>query len=152
MKSAARASKIGLWADPNYAILTIEQAAEKKNSFQIIEGTIFSIAQKNNETFLNFGADWKKDFTIGISPELRRDLSKRNFSFMTLSNKKVRVRGWIEDRNGPFISLDHGQQLELLDKSLPSLQEPISAVAPFVQIHWRTGNQGLTPQRSRRRK
>ena len=129
LEETAREKKIGLWADPAYAVLTTDQALDKKNSFQIVEGKIFSIAQRNNETFLNFGADWKKDFTIGISPELRRDLSKRNFSFLNLSNKSIRVRGWVEDRNGPFISLDHAQQLELLDKNLPSLQEPISAAS-----------------------
>lgn len=132
LEAAAREKKTGLWAEAEFAVLTPEQAEGKKNSFQIVEGEVYSVAQKNNETFLNFASDWKKDFTISITPELRRDLSRRNINFLSLAHKKVRVRGWVEDRNGPMISLDHGQQLELLDKSLPSLQEPVAGMGHSI--------------------
>ena len=126
LEESARGQKKGLWADPQYAILTPEAAVTKKNSFQIVEGKVFSVSTRNNETFLNFTPDWRKDFTIGILPEMRRDLSKRSIDPMSFAHKSVRVRGWIEDRNGAFISLDHAQQLELPGATLPPLQKSAS--------------------------
>jgi endonuclease YncB( thermonuclease family) len=124
LEELARAKKKGLWADPEYSVLTPDTAATKKNSFQIVEGRVFSVSTRNNETFLNFTHDWRKDFSIGIPSEMRRDLSKKSIDPMSLAHKSVRVRGWIEDRNGPFITLDHAQQLEILGSALPPIEKP----------------------------
>ena len=122
LEGAARSSKKGLWADPQYGVYGIDLISPKANSFVLVEGRIFSVSNRNNETFLNFGQDWRKDFTIGISPEMRRQISKQGLNFAALTKKSVRVRGFIEDRNGPFITLDHPEQLEVIGGSIPALK------------------------------
>ncbi len=129
LETAAREAKRGLWTDAQFAVLTPEQALTRKNSFQIVEGDVFSVSQLNAETFLNFSNDWKKDFSVGIPADLRRDLSRRSINFQSLGHKRVRVRGWLEDRNGPFITLDHAQQIEVMDKAFAILQDPVKPSA-----------------------
>lgn len=121
----AREDKKGIWDKSANSILSPDQAAPEINSFRIVEGKIVSVSTRDAEIFINFGNDWKKDFTIGVPVSLRRAFSKRFINLMTLSGKTVRVRGWLEDRNGPFITLDHPEQLEIFDngKSL-SLTPP----------------------------
>lgn len=124
LEQSARAQKKGLWANPDYGIYGIDLISPKANSFVLVEGRVFSISNRNNETFLNFGADWRKDFTIGVSPDMRREIAKKGINFAALAHKQVRVRGFIEDRNGPFITLDHPEQLEVLDGTLPIIEKP----------------------------
>ncbi len=115
IEEKARQEKKGLWADPRFAVFSSDAARSKINSFQIVEGVVYSVNTHENELFVNFDTDWKKDFSIGIPTDTRRDLSKMFINPMMLTHKKIRVRGWLEDRNGPFVTLDHPLQLEMLD-------------------------------------
>lgn len=118
LEQQARTKKLGLWALPMNAVLTTSGAAQRMNSFGIIEGLVYSTSQNRNAIFLNFTADWKTDFSIGIPSTLRKDFSKLRIDPMSLKGKKIRVRGWIRSYNGPYIELDHVEQLEILgDKS-----------------------------------
>lgn len=125
IEDKARSERKGLWADPRFAVFSSDAARSKINTFQIVEGVVHSVNTHDNEMFVNFDTDWKKDFSIGIPVSTRRELSKMFINPMMLTHKKIRVRGWLEDRNGPFVTLDHPLQLELLD-AMPSLapQEP----------------------------
>ena len=124
LETAARTEKTGLWADPQYAVQTPDSITAKANSFAIVEGRIFGVATRNNETFLNFTNDWRKDFTIGATADVRRQFAKAGINLAALAHKNVRVRGFIEDRNGPFISLDHPAQIEIIGAALPDITSP----------------------------
>jgi endonuclease YncB( thermonuclease family) len=108
----ARSNKIGLWQ--NQSILTtneaIEKVAEYKGKFTIVEGEIFAIKKAKDKTYINFDTDWKTDFSIGISKENTKDFGK----ITDLVGKKIRVRGWLESYNGPFIEVYQPEQLEIL--------------------------------------
>lgn len=128
IEEKARSEKRGLWADPRFAVFSPDAARSKINSFQIVEGEVYSVSTRDNEMFVNFDTDWKKDFSIGIPQPTRRELSKLFINPMMLTHKKIRVRGWLEDRNGPFITLDHPLQLEMLEGGTSlSLQAPEEA-------------------------
>ncbi len=105
LESEAREGKRGLWADAKYAILTSETAASGLYNWAIVEGTINASAVANNTVYLNFGPDWKTDFTIGIKPDVRRKLANMGIDPLSFANKPVRVRGWMESYNGPYIEL-----------------------------------------------
>jgi hypothetical protein len=125
LEQQARDKKIGLWALPMNAVLTPVNAAQRMNSFGIIQGKVYAASQNRNAIFLNFTADWKTDFSIGIPSTLRKDFSKLRIDPMSLKGKTVRVRGWIRSYNGPYIELDHAEQLEILsDKSAPATPDP----------------------------
>lgn len=133
LESGARAAHLGLWANSRNTPLTPENAAEHINGFGLVEGRIYTVAQTRDAIFLNFSTDWKSDFTIGIPTKLRTAFSKRRIDLFTLKGKSVRVRGWIRAYNGPYIELDHVDQLEILGDSTaresaassPTSQEPL---------------------------
>ena len=125
IEDIARGKKSGLWDKAEYAVLTPESAGQHLNGFEIVAGTVYAVAQTKDMIYLNFARDWKTDFTIGIPNKLRRDFSMAHINPQSLRGQDVRVRGWLRDYNGPFIELDHIQQLEILgdrkaDMNLPA--------------------------------
>lgn len=113
----ARAEKRGIWDHPFYAVRSPDPntLAQDVDSFQLVEGIITSAADIRGLTYLNFGADYKTDFTIAIARKDRKRFKKAGLDPMSLEGARVRVRGWIELQNGPVIWLDHPERIEVLD-------------------------------------
>ncbi len=114
LENEARENRRGLWAKEPYHVLTPGMAGDALNAMAIVEGTVQSTAIVNNRIFLNFGPDWHTDFTIGIDPAVRRLYNTRNIDPMSFLHKKLRVHGWMENYNGPYISLTDPVWLEVL--------------------------------------
>lgn len=113
----ARNAKLGMWSDDSdYNILSPEQTAQHIGNFVIVEGTVLNVATIRNNIYLNFGKDWKKDFTIQIPSALRTKFSKELINIMDIQNKSVRVRGTLREYNGPLIELEDTAHLEILQK------------------------------------
>lgn len=113
----ARAAGRGIWSHPFYAIRSPDPdpLAQHVDSFQIVEGIITSTAEVRGRIYLNFGSDYRTDFTVAIAKQDRKNFKRASFDPLTLRGARVRVRGWIELTNGPMIWLDHPERLELLD-------------------------------------
>lgn len=135
LETAARDKKLGLWGFKENTVLSPETAKSMINRFVIVEGKIYTTAQNKENIFLNFTSDWKTDFSIGIPSKLRRDFSKKQIDLMSLRGKSVRVRGWMRDYNGPYIELDHADQLEIITNTIPSpspLMATTSSPSPLM--------------------
>ncbi len=113
IEDKARAQGAGLWADKTL-LYTPETVKTVRDRWAIVEGRIYSSAMVNNVTYLNFEPDWRTDFTIGIPAPIRRLLGQQGVNLQNLSGRKIRVRGWVDDYNGPYIELTHTLWLELL--------------------------------------
>lgn len=126
IEAEAREKKRGLWANPKYTLLTPETAGQALHSMAVIEGTIRAVGASNNKTYLNFGPDWHTDFTIGITSDIRRKLMTANINLQDLANRKVRVHGWVEDYNGPYIELVDPVWMEIFSGNTQTIfkQEP----------------------------
>lgn len=114
LEAEARAQKLGLWAFDQYKVLTPEQTPDHLNSFAIVEGTVMSAARKQSNIYLNFGADWRDDFTIQIKPVHSRTFNARGVNPLDLNGKTIRVRGWLQSYNGPYIEIDHPERIEII--------------------------------------
>lgn len=131
LESEARADKAGLWAEEQYQILAPEETNDHIGQFAIVQGTVQSAAMNKNRIYLNFGQDWRTDFTVSIAPEDRRAFSRANIDPLQWNGKRIRVRGWLDSLNGPMIEIDHPQAIEFPDnpemmKDLrPGAQSPI---------------------------
>ncbi len=87
-----------------------------RSTFQIVEGRVEAIAEVRGAVYLNFGSDWRDDFTAGVVRGRKAaKVANPAFDASALKGKRVRVRGWIERRNGPFIEIVHPGQIEVLD-------------------------------------
>lgn len=116
LEADARADGRGLWADPAYRIRTPDPnlLALDLDSVQIVEGRIISTAQVRGRTYLNFGFDYRSDFTVSIEAGDRRAFEAAGIDLLALEGAEVRVRGWVYAMNGPAISIDHPERLEIL--------------------------------------
>ena len=110
----AQLAKRGIWADTRYAPHTPETASLVTGGYGVIEGVVRANAMAQNVVYLNFGPDWKTDFSVGIKPEVRRAMAKTGFNPLSFSGKKIRVQGWVENYNGPYINLVHPVWIEVL--------------------------------------
>jgi endonuclease YncB( thermonuclease family) len=123
-EAVARAKRVGLWANPAYTIRPARetrQLEQLNGTFQLVEGWVQDVGTSRNELFLNFGRNWRWDFTAAIdlrrSPEPRDALVAR---LKLLKGRLVRVRGWIEARNGPFMALAAEDVIEELPEGSAS--------------------------------
>lgn len=111
----ARQDRKGLWADSFYAVRDPIAVKADRESFQLVEGTIMNVAEVKRNYYLNFGDNWHEDFTIQIPYEARRLFQEEKIKIRKLAGKRIRVRGWITDKNGPLIEASHPEIIEILN-------------------------------------
>ena len=112
---SARTARRGLWAEPRYRVLAAAEAGEGLRSFGLVEGRVRRAAVVRGRGYLNFGADWRSDFTVSIAPRDRRRFEAAGIAVGDYEGRLVRVRGWIESFNGPMIEATHPEQIEVLE-------------------------------------
>lgn len=115
-EKAARADRRGIWQLAYYAIRSADPDALEKDfgTFQLIEGEVVDTARVRNWTYLNFGEDYRTDFTISINRKDWKMFEEGGLDLLALEGKTVRARGWVKDFNGPLIEATHPEQIELL--------------------------------------
>lgn len=114
-EAQARAAKRGIWADAFYRIRKADELGADIGTFQLVESKVVSVKVGRERTFLNFGPDYRTDFTATISARDMKRLAKDGVDPASWSGKKVRVRGWVSLLNGPEIELTHAEQIEVVD-------------------------------------
>jgi hypothetical protein len=112
----ARAAKLGLWADPGYEVREAgngPQLLAAQGHFTVVEGRVLSVRDSGGTIYLNFGRRWSEALTVTISKRQERIFSAAGIGPKRLENRTVRVRGWIEARNGPRIEASRPEQIEV---------------------------------------
>lgn len=111
---AARDATLGIWDLDYYAIRDPEALDDAEDSFQLVQGVVRDVAAVRTRTYLNFGADYRTDFTIVIDRDDLPLFEAAGFDLEALEGQEVRVRGWIDIYNGPMIAVTHPEQIEVL--------------------------------------
>jgi endonuclease YncB( thermonuclease family) len=115
----ARASRLGLWGDPNYAAKEADNPAAvlaALGRFAIVEGKVVSVRESGGTIYVNFGRRWSEDFTVTISKRNERSFAESGLVPKSLAGRRVRVRGVIEERGGPWIEAVAPGQIEIADR------------------------------------
>lgn len=115
LERAARAARRGIWGLRNYQVLGPGEAARRIGRFELVEGLVLRAAVVRGRTYLNFGADWRKDFTVAIARKHRRRFKRADIDLAALAGQRLRARGWIKWENGPMIEATHPEQLEVVE-------------------------------------
>ena len=111
----ARKAGLGLWANPAYGFKAAsELTPADAGTFQIVVGKVLNTATQDGRVFLNFGADWRSDFTVTISADDLKTFRRMGVDPMNYEGKLVRVRGVVQAENGPAIAVGNPKQIELL--------------------------------------
>jgi endonuclease YncB( thermonuclease family) len=114
VEDEARRARRGLWGDPIYRVRTPEDAGEVLDGFNLVEGRILAVAVRRGIGYLNFGADYRTDFTLSLSREALRLMQESHMDPGSLQGIRVRARGWLRSFNGPLIEITHPEQIEVL--------------------------------------
>ncbi len=115
IERAARAARRGIWDHPFYAIRREAETGRNLDTFQLVEARVEKVAVVRGRLYLNFGADWRRDFTVSFRARDRKALDRDGFDYRALTGRRIRVRGWLKSWNGPMIEATHREQIEVLD-------------------------------------
>jgi endonuclease YncB( thermonuclease family) len=116
----ARDAKLGLWGEPYYSIIGADSGAALlagRGRFVVAEGKILSVRDSGGTIYMNFGRRWSEALTVTISKRQERIFAAAGFAPKGLENRHVRVRGWVEERNGPRIEALNPEQIELVERN-----------------------------------
>lgn len=111
IETQARRRSNGIWALNYYDIIPQHKSGKFTNSFRIISGQVKDVASVRSNTYLNFGDDYKTDFTIVIPNKVKKMFNESDINLSELTGKNIIVRGWLKYYNGPSINLSHPEQL-----------------------------------------
>ncbi|MGH6945619.1 MAG: thermonuclease family protein, partial [Geminicoccaceae bacterium] len=114
LERAARKERRGLWAEPALRPCPADQARRRVGSFQIVQGRVARVAPTRSFVYLNFGADWRRDFTLRLPLELKERFARSGLGPQTLAGRRIEVRGFVLWAGGPLIELSHPEQLQLM--------------------------------------
>lgn len=114
-EETARGASRGLWADWRYRVMDPVAAAKAPEGFHLVEGTVTDVATVGAWTYLNFGEDWRTDFTVSIHRRDRRRMAAGLGDLEALAGRQVRVRGRMRHFNGPLVEATYPQQIQVLD-------------------------------------
>jgi len=114
-EQAARAARRGIWANAFYRIRDPGELGGTVDSYQLVEGRVVTAAKPQSRLYLNFGTDWKTDFTVAIDAQALKLFKAAGLDPLTWEGRRLRVRGWIKSFNGPLIDVTHPEQIEVLE-------------------------------------
>ena len=113
----ARATVRGIWADPNFAPLPSHDVARitaVRGQFALVEGKVLSVRESGATIYVNFGRRWAQDFAVTILKRHRRDFAAAGIEPKELEGRRIRVRGWVEQRRGPMMEASVPEQIEVI--------------------------------------
>ena len=116
-EQTARVAKLGLWGEPVYVIGKAEDPAgvlTSRGRLALVEGKVLSVRESGGTIYVNFGRRWSEDFTVTIAKRNERAFSAAGVAPKSLSGRRVRIRGWIEERGGPWVEASRPEQIEVL--------------------------------------
>ena len=87
-----------------------------RGRFAIVEGKVVSVRESGGTIYVNFGRRWSEDFTVTISKRNERLFSETGLMPKLLAGRRVRIRGVIEERGGPWIEAISPGQIEIADR------------------------------------
>jgi endonuclease YncB( thermonuclease family) len=117
---AARRAKLGLWSEPYYVIVAADGAAElaaARGRFTLVEGKAWSVRESAGTIYINFGPRWGEALTVTISKRDESAFAAAGRAPKSLEARRLRVRGWIEERNGPRIEATRPEQIEIAERN-----------------------------------
>lgn len=106
----ARRPPRGLWQMDCCKLLPVAQAEGAIGSWRVISGRVVSVTPRRDLVFINFGSDWKTDFTLLLPARLAKSLQAE-----TWTGKNIEARGMVERYYGPAIKITTAAQIRLPD-------------------------------------
>lgn len=114
LEQQAREEGKGIWQFAFYKVRTPGETIRDIETVQIVQGTVQSTAKIKDRIYLNFGEDYRQDFTGTIMAEHFKNFPMKGDELLNLEGQVIRLRGWISLFNGPTMAITHPEQIELV--------------------------------------
>jgi len=117
-EKAARKARLGLWAYPYYDVLNVETLVDvpaQRGRFALVEGTVSSVRESGATIYMNFGQRRSQDITVTVPKRNERTFAAAGVDLKNLAGRRIRVRGWIEQRGSEdraFLAAERPEQIE----------------------------------------
>ena len=113
-EAEARDGRLANWRG-GFRVRDPDDIRNRTGTFQIVEAAVTTASVTRGRAFINFGADYRTDFTVTVDPDDIKTFRQAKFDVRTLAGKRIRVRGWIEFYNGPEITITTPAAIEILE-------------------------------------
>ncbi len=113
LERAAREAGRGRWADGGLGPLPAEAVTAPAGSFVLVRGTVRAVTRRQDLTYLDFGPDWRQDFTVRADTRSLNGFARAGLDVAALAGKRILVRGWLFENAGPMVELVHPLQIEV---------------------------------------
>ncbi len=127
LEQIARIENKGLWALKSYQTIPaddIDTLSKRTGQFLFVQGKVLRAEAVGKVIYLNFGKNWRKDFTVEITSKIKEQLQKINIAPLTLHNKTIEVRGWIDYKAGPRLELLSSSHLNIISEGTQQKTPP----------------------------
>ncbi len=128
LEDKARVQGYGLWALPRWSIRDANTCCAETDMgrFVVVEGEVQQVARVGERTYLNFGRDWRTDFTVAIDKKNEKffktkaeqgntkKTKKQPFNPNQFVGKRVQVRGIVTPVNGAMVKVTHPEQIQVV--------------------------------------
>lgn len=111
-EAAARAQGLGMWAN---AYTDAADAEKLIGHYGFVQGRVAEVAKVGSKIYINFGEDWREDFTVTIPAKYAKEFRKAGQDPMAFKNRILRVRGWITRDSGPGLTATDPRQVDISD-------------------------------------
>lgn len=114
----ARANQTGNWGSGIFQDRNAHdprELARFRDTFQTLEGRIDHTAKVRGHQVFDFTPTGRTGFSVWIAPPPGTRRKSTAIVAESLAGKRVRVRGWLEQRRGSRLTLDDLSQIEILD-------------------------------------
>ena len=116
LEATARAQDKGIWKKRQVwdAAKHIDDSAI--GGFGLVQGTVKSVKKVKKHIYINFGNDWRTDFSVEIPKNFWSHFPYDPFMFSSVyQGKNVLVRGKLKPVNGVLVTVTHPAQIEILN-------------------------------------
>ena len=114
-EGAARQAGRGLWSHPDYRIRPAIPKGLESGRFHVVIGRIVSANRVRRGAYLNFGHHWKSDVTLRLDEGAAALLEEAVGPVEALAGRRVLLRGWVQQKDGPLIEMSDHRLIEFLD-------------------------------------
>lgn len=112
IESEARTGRRGLWRLASMRVQPADAVDPAATGLQIIEGRVLEAERRGDWWYLNFGTDWRRDFTVTLNKRSLPPFAAAGIEPYALRGTTIRVRGVLQWLNGPMIEALVPEQIE----------------------------------------
>jgi micrococcal nuclease len=114
LEAQARATSRGIWGLQRWQTRQSDQCcdAQDMGKFMIVRGVVRHVARVQDISYLNFGDNWRTDFSIAIPRKQDKLFRKDGLkNYQDLLGQTIMVRGVVMPVNGALIRVTHPEQI-----------------------------------------